>query len=259
MNELHQTEIELLLAFHDQKAEWHLERARALRADQGGQAQPAPSIIREPDPDQDKIDRLMVLAAIQNPAPGNEGRTMRGIQDYIVQTRGERIAEPAVERAIQILIAEGRIETSNGTEGFWIREDRSPDPNPAQAQPEQDQPAMKNGKPTNNHPWRKEATARAQAKAAKTGSKRGGHRSEGKLRTPNGVPVTRTKAIVMILYKAETAMTTREIADELHAAFKDEATTTTVSAACIGLRKRDILTTEPDGKWQLLRAVAPKE
>jgi len=185
--------------------------------------------------------RCAVLGWIESQGPKTTTELVHDLQSH---------NPDAIMGAVQDLKAAHKIMEKPGTNLWCIN---TPQPNV----PELDaQPSVKDGKPTSAHPWKRAADVNAKAAEAKRKGK-GGHRKAGILTTPGGAPVTRTKAIVMVLYKAGKAMSTREITDELAAAFKDTTTSTTVCAACIGLRKRDILTTDPDGNWQLLRAVDP--
>ena len=273
MSKLDPVELDLLISFHKQKADYHASRVQALEAKRGAagieiNAEPVKPSGITPDQDQGgegpfSFDQclakagynpdgppamlpaiaMMVLEAIRKPSEGNDGRTERGIAEFVAQTYKMDAPAEEIQKAIYTLIKAGKIRKDGN---LWKL------------------PAMRGGRPTSKHPWHKQTHVQAkEAKARKkdrTKAGPGGERARkgpaGMLRTPGGEPVSRTRAIQLILAKAQLGgekggLTNGQIRNALAGEFKDAAPSKTVGAALCTMRNRGQVRNPAEGKWAL--------
>jgi hypothetical protein len=245
LSQLEPTEIDLLISFHEQRAEHHANRVEELKAirDEGLPEMNNPPIRPKgivPKKSLPAAIRELILAAVDNPAEGNEGkgRTMRGIGEYL-SARGVDLDEGKITSIVQAMILEKALVKDMD----MYRE-----------------PQMKGGRATNNHPWKRRGHYEAEKKNAKERTKKRAARDAG-LKTKKGEPITRTRAIQNILAKAymkkkmrkakTASMTTREIYKELCDNYGDKGEIKTIAAAMCGMAKRGTMMKNEDGTWRL--------
>ena len=261
MTMLETQELDLLISFHRSKQEWHHDRAVKLeqmrdmthanrelaavgespQVDQNASKvpEPDPGPGKQPEPPETKPDcpenpadapvfsfaaeqMRWVTQALKDPAPGNRGMTLRGIVDYVNGRNNKIISIPALDQILEKLVDKGMVREDDG---MWI------------------------------HVNANSRVARTKADASKGGRTGRKGKSCAGLKTPQGEPISRSRAILLIMIKTHQdggrSMTTREICDRLHADFGDYAEAKTVNAALCGMRNRKPVYRTADRKWSI--------